>query len=430
MGSLFAAQASPSLHTTGAFHRESQPQSSKEAGSTFRSQLAAQVDPESDGNVGQGPADPSDTPGLVSGRNASTNVPTPLIQAKSSPWNASTRQIAGKSAVASNTATISPAPLPKMPDGTQPAQKPAPRNTEQAQSGDELSRPDPAADLNSTTPIDLTSISFFNSFANVAPAAIDSPPGNANPSDDKSVKSAAVRSSTPEDLSISQPQNAPKNERTEVAFAVRVSTDRAPNPSPQESGDSVSLRLAPGDRTASSPPEGRGAFKSSTIGQTEFAPAEIPREASSSIQAGKSTEPQSAGTTAKADSEPSAATADTVKVLNLRMNAGGEQHVAIRVIERSGELSVSVRSADPVLTRTLQDRMPELTSRLEDQQIQADTWVPRSGESASSRDEGFHSPQDQSQQYDTGGNRGRRQQRQPRPEWVQELESIAPNSRI
>jgi len=419
----------------GDAHAKSQAQSSKEVVSTFHTQLAAQIDPESASNAVQGPADPSETPDLVSGTKANTNPITPFLQSKSAPGGESAPQIvamvAGKSAIPPSPAMISPTPLPRTAGGTQPAQKAAPRNAQQAQSVDELSRSDSAAELNCTTPIDLTSITSLNAFANVlAPTADDPSPSKAASGIDKSVKSAAIKSGTPADLSVSQPQNAPKTDQTDFAFAVRVSTDKAPNPSPQESGDSVSLRLASGERGAAPSQNTRDISKGGTIREAEFPQSEIPREAISSMQGRKTAEPQTMGSTAKTDSETPALTADTVKILNVRMNADGEQHVAIRVIERSGEISVSVRSADPALTRTLQDRMPELTNRLQDQQLQADTWVPRSSESASSRDEGFQSPQDQPQQYDTGGNRGRRQQRQPRPEWVQELESIAPNSRV
>jgi hypothetical protein len=65
-------------------------------------------------------------------------------------------------------------------------------------------------------------------------------------------------------------------------------------------------------------------------------------------------------------------------VRNVRMQLSGEgnQRVDVRLVERGGALSVSVRSTDETLTRSLQDNLPELNSRLATQHLQTEIWVP------------------------------------------------------
>lgn len=70
----------------------------------------------------------------------------------------------------------------------------------------------------------------------------------------------------------------------------------------------------------------------------------------------------------------------TETVRNVQMQVVGEDktRVDIRLMDRAGELRVSVKSLDSSLNQTLQDKMPELTNRLEAAQYQTEVWLPGS----------------------------------------------------
>lgn len=69
---------------------------------------------------------------------------------------------------------------------------------------------------------------------------------------------------------------------------------------------------------------------------------------------------------------------DGAPVRSVRLQLSGEanQRVDMRLVERGGALSVSVRSADEGLARSLQDNLPELNSRLAAQHYQTEIWAP------------------------------------------------------
>jgi hypothetical protein len=305
------------------------------------------------------------------------------------------------------------------------------RETGRAGSTNEPAESDTVADSKLT---DSNSINFFNVFASPGSGSSDAS-GNTSAGGDKPVKSAAVKASTQGDLPVSEPDSSNNPRQADVAFALRLSPEQASSGNSQAGEGALPGHSFHGDRESFVVEDRVERSNAANPRQADFAQTEIATQPASSAAAisnaatsNKATDPPETGNPAKTDSETSTTTGEAVKTLNVRMSAGGDQHVDIRVVERSGELSVSVRSADPALTRTLQDRMPELTSRLQDQHFQADTWVPKSGESGGSRNGGFSSQQDQSRQDGNSGNQGWRGQRQ-KPEWVEELESIAPNSR-
>ena len=105
--------------------------------------------------------------------------------------------------------------------------------------------------------------------------------------------------------------------------------------------------------------------------------------------------------------------------------------VDVRLTDRGGELHVSVKSADVNLAQNLQDHMPELTSRLEQQKFQTEVWMPRLGDNAKSEMSG-------SRDFSSGGNsdpnssnssdqQGKRQQY--KPDWVDVLENSTQGAR-
>jgi hypothetical protein len=86
--------------------------------------------------------------------------------------------------------------------------------------------------------------------------------------------------------------------------------------------------------------------------------------------------------TAAAESLPEKETApssEPVRSVRLQLSGGESQRVDMRLVERGGTLSVSVRSTDETLTRSLQENLPELNSRLAAQHFQTETWTPDRG---------------------------------------------------
>jgi hypothetical protein len=62
--------------------------------------------------------------------------------------------------------------------------------------------------------------------------------------------------------------------------------------------------------------------------------------------------------------------------IRLQVEGAGNQHVTVRLVQEADGLRVSVRSNDPVLTENLQERVPELTTRLEQHHYQAELVLP------------------------------------------------------
>lgn len=94
--------------------------------------------------------------------------------------------------------------------------------------------------------------------------------------------------------------------------------------------------------------------------------------------------PQARPVTEYAASEQTASTHSSSPVTDIRLQVEGSanQHVNVRVVQEADGLRVSVRSNDPVLTQSLQERVPELTTRLEQHHYQAEVQLPERSESS------------------------------------------------
>jgi hypothetical protein len=66
-----------------------------------------------------------------------------------------------------------------------------------------------------------------------------------------------------------------------------------------------------------------------------------------------------------------------MRAVRVQLAAEGNQRVDLTLVERAGALSVSVRSADSNLARSLQEHLPDLSARLGEQRYQTETWTPR-----------------------------------------------------
>jgi hypothetical protein len=115
---------------------------------------------------------------------------------------------------------------------------------------------------------------------------------------------------------------------------------------------------------------------------------------------------------------------EPVKSAHVQISGTDNQRVDIRLQERGGALSVTVRSTDTKLTQSLEDHAPELNSRLTAEHFQSEFWTPNAAKTANERDSnaGNGSPtqdREKSGQQNSNQNQNGRKQ----PEWIEAVEA-------
>lgn len=115
-------------------------------------------------------------------------------------------------------------------------------------------------------------------------------------------------------------------------------------------------------------------------------------------------------------------------VRNVHMQVVGDNNsrVDVRLTDRGGELHISVKSGDTNLAQNLQDHMPELTSRLEQQHFQTEVWIPKladSGKAETSGARDFSSSGDNNSNSSSNSDQQGKRQQQYQPDWVDVLEN-------
>ncbi len=116
---------------------------------------------------------------------------------------------------------------------------------------------------------------------------------------------------------------------------------------------------------------------------------------------------------------------EPVRGAHVQISGADNQRVDIRLVERSGALSVTVRSADIGLAKMLQDRAPELNNNLSLQHFKTELWTPPANKSSEPRSsDGNSASQHEHSQQSGDRNNDRRQngKQQDEPEWIAELE--------
>jgi hypothetical protein len=127
--------------------------------------------------------------------------------------------------------------------------------------------------------------------------------------------------------------------------------------------------------------------------------------------------------------EPPVKPAEPLKQLSIQVGDSQQQRVELRVVERSGELQVSVRSASPEVTQGLRQGLSELVGRLDQSGFHAEAWRP----GATAGVQGTVETRQESAQFQNNGSQGQpssqqqsrqqgNQHQSPRPQWVEELE--------
>jgi hypothetical protein len=144
-------------------------------------------------------------------------------------------------------------------------------------------------------------------------------------------------------------------------------------------------------------------------------------DASQDVAAGE----EASSPTAIPDEQPAAG--QLVKALQVQITGDGDQKVDLKLVEKSGALMMSVRSSDASLTKALQQNLPDLTTKLNDQQIRAEWWRPDSPQAESSANSGTSStarndstdPDQANQNKGNSGQQGGRGTAQP--DWLDDL---------
>ncbi len=112
--------------------------------------------------------------------------------------------------------------------------------------------------------------------------------------------------------------------------------------------------------------------------------------------------------------------------------------VEVRVVERTGEVEVAVRTADSQLNSSLRQDLPQLVSQLSDRGYHAETWQPvaaaaagdtrtvrtENGSTDTGREGGpfGNSGRGGSDSQRRNANQGQRDQKQNQPEWANTLD--------
>jgi len=142
---------------------------------------------------------------------------------------------------------------------------------------------------------------------------------------------------------------------------------------------------------------------------------------------------QAAGPRAVEIEPPDAPPANSAQVRDVRMQVTGSenQRVDVRVLDRGGELRVSVRADDPSLVRSLQDNMADLSTRLDQAHFRSEIWTPRT-EAVSRTDSSSTNGRTLSNGNESSGQDGQGRQQNGRqnhqPAWMDDFEETTAGS--
>ncbi|MDQ6707083.1 MAG: hypothetical protein M3Z85_14050, partial [Acidobacteriota bacterium] len=119
--------------------------------------------------------------------------------------------------------------------------------------------------------------------------------------------------------------------------------------------------------------------------------------------------------------------AEGLRDISFRLVDGSKEQVEVRLLERAGELRVSVRSADPQLNTELRNGLGDLAGKLEKTGFRTETWHPaqehtKSAESAQTGNSNREpEPRQHAGEQQHPERRAPRGVRKMRPRWVEEI---------
>ncbi len=240
---------------------------------------------------------------------------------------------------------------------------------------------------------------------------------------------------------------AQDNSSEELTFAARVQpvkpVTEAASAQPQAAdSDAAALKRAAASSAganASSAASGTAdaaPSAASTLFATEAAAAFRQNDqAAANLQTAPPTSSQPVEALAPAPPKPAAA---PLQDISLQVGQAGAPKVEIHLVQQSGELQVAVRTGDADLSHGLQQGLPDLVGRLQENGFRAEAWRPGADshpatviETKSSSGSSSSGNSQQDSQSGTGGSRQQSGQKQQnpsrRPAWVDELEARIDN---
>ncbi len=118
--------------------------------------------------------------------------------------------------------------------------------------------------------------------------------------------------------------------------------------------------------------------------------------------------------------------AEPVRAAHVQIAGSDNQRIDIRMLERGGALSVTVRSADSGLTKALQEHAPELAGRLSQENFRTELWAPSQAKSQGGHDSSGGNPQSRGGENSGQRNPGQQQKQNGKqsqtPEWIENFE--------
>jgi hypothetical protein len=125
------------------------------------------------------------------------------------------------------------------------------------------------------------------------------------------------------------------------------------------------------------------------------------------------------------DNPPAPTANNTIRDIRMQVTGSDDQRVDVRVMDRGGELRVSVRADDPSLVRSLQDNVADLSTRLDQAHFQSEVWAPRT-QAISQTDSASTNGRTFSNGGETSGGSGQGQQQNGRqhqqPSWMDDFD--------
>jgi len=226
------------------------------------------------------------------------------------------------------------------------------------------------------------------------------------------------------------------NSGNQANLATMADTDRSYATAPTAAGEFSSQMTASMGmldlKAVPKPGSSSGLAGSGTTGQFNLNSLAAAPTAANSSSTGDDTAPAEKAAPVAALPEDQSATVQPVKTVQVQILGADDQKVDLKLVEKSGALTMSVRSSDASLTKSLQQNLPDLTTKLGDQQIRAEWWRPDTQQTDSSKNPGSsssggngspnHGQTNQGQGNQNKGNSGQQGGRgAPSPDWLQDL---------
>lgn len=272
---------------------------------------------------------------------------------------------------------------------------------------------------------------------------VASAPVNTTPAPEPALSGAntaqAAMPSTPEtaqNTNQGQPATAPIKSTSTTAPAPAIQTaesaagqNASQNAGSDQKNDSPRQSLAATATGSAASPTSAG-----QLSQTVYAQPATSSPASSSPATAPSRAPQTVATTASTSLAPAVSAPKTgaASQISISVPAGDQQNVQVRLMDRAGEVHVTVRAPNEDLAGNLRSDLSSLTGKLNQSGFSTEAFAPsRGGEF--SRDQRSADPQQQSGAERQTSGRNQQQQssqqnaRGNRPAWLDEFENSMAN---